>query len=61
MKVCSTLQEFNTTLSNYKVSDAPIHIKESAITKLFELNKDLLNNKNIPIEYSIEVGDLEDT
>lgn len=43
----------------YKVSDAAPAVKEQAIAKLYELNKELLTQSIIDLDYTISIGDLQ--
>lgn len=59
MKLCSTLEEFNNILDNYKTSGADISIKEKAINELFKLNKSLLEAPRIDTTCTITIDDID--
>lgn len=59
MRKCGSIVEFNSTLDMYKVSDATHAVKEQAIAKLYELNKELLTQSIIDLDYTISIGDLQ--
>jgi hypothetical protein len=59
MRICSTLEEFNNALINYKTSDADISIKEKAINELYRLNKDLLDAPRVDTSCSIMLDEID--
>lgn len=58
MHICSSYEEFNTILNNYKTSDADVSIKEHAINELYRLNKDLLNAPRVDTNCSITLEEI---